>query len=189
VDPSSRPALADRVRLHSLGLSVVALAQGIPFFHAGDELLRSTSEDRNSYDSGDRFDRVDWTGQVNGWGAGLPPARNNQGDWALLAPLLAEPSLAPGPAEMAAARAQFEDFPRIRRSTPLFRLRPAAGVLMRLGGDGRPLRLHPVQQGSADPVVRTARFDRRTGTFTLPARPTAVFVAPPAVERGAAWRW
>ena len=31
---------------------LVALAQGIAFFHAGDELLRSKSLDRDSYDSG-----------------------------------------------------------------------------------------------------------------------------------------
>lgn len=31
---------------------MVALSQGIPFFHAGDELLRSKSLDRDSYNSG-----------------------------------------------------------------------------------------------------------------------------------------
>lgn len=31
---------------------LVALSQGIAFFHAGDELLRSKSLDRDSYDSG-----------------------------------------------------------------------------------------------------------------------------------------
>jgi hypothetical protein len=113
---------------------------------------------------------------------------------------------------------------RIRRSTPLFRLRTAAEIASQLtfldaGPAQRPglvvmrivapartpgpfgevvvlfnaapqpqtftapalagarLRLHPVQQGSADPVVRTARFDQATGAFTVPARTTAVFVA------------
>jgi pullulanase/glycogen debranching enzyme len=42
---------------------------------------------------------------------------------------------------------------------------------------GEKLGLHPVQQASADPVVRTSTFDRGTGTFTVPARTTAVFVA------------
>jgi hypothetical protein len=41
----------------------------------------------------------------------------------------------------------------------------------------RPLRLHPVQSASADPVVRTARFHRASGTFTVPGRTAAVFVA------------
>jgi Ca2+-binding RTX toxin-like protein len=36
--------------------------------------------------------------------------------------------------------------------------------------------LHPIQAASADSVVRGATFDPRTGTFTVPARTTAVFV-------------
>lgn len=35
---------------------LVALSQGIAFFHAGDELLRSKSLDRDSYDSGEFLD-------------------------------------------------------------------------------------------------------------------------------------
>jgi len=121
-------ALAERVRVHQLGVSVVALAQGIPFFHAGDELLRSKSGDRNSYDSGDWFNRIDWTGLENGWGSGLPPAGDNQADWPVLGPLLADPALRPGPAEMAAARAHFEEMLAIRRATPLLRLRTEAEI-------------------------------------------------------------
>jgi len=36
----------------------VVLLQGIPFFHAGDETLRSKSLDRDSYNSGDWFNRL-----------------------------------------------------------------------------------------------------------------------------------
>lgn len=36
---------------------MVCPLQGIPFFHAGDELLRSKSLDRDSYNSGDWFNR------------------------------------------------------------------------------------------------------------------------------------
>jgi hypothetical protein len=39
--------------------------------------------------------------------------------------------------------------------------------------------LHPVQASSSDPVVRTSSFDEATGTFTVPARTTAVFVQLP----------
>jgi hypothetical protein len=42
---------------------------------------------------------------------------------------------------------------------------------------GQRLKLHPVQRGSADPVVRSASFDCRTGAFTIPPRTAAVFVA------------
>ena len=42
------------------------------FWHAGTELLRSKSLDRNSYNSGDWFNRIDWTGQESTFGSGLP---------------------------------------------------------------------------------------------------------------------
>jgi pullulanase len=38
--------------------------------------------------------------------------------------------------------------------------------------------LHPVQAFSQDPVVRTSKFQSSTGTFTIPARTTAVFIEP-----------
>ncbi|MCO8276568.1 pullulanase-type alpha-1,6-glucosidase [Actinoplanes sp. TRM 88003] len=41
---------------------------------------------------------------------------------------------------------------------------------------GKAVTLHPVQRNSADPVVRTASYAKGTGTFTVPARTTAVFV-------------
>jgi hypothetical protein len=40
------------------------------------------------------------------------------------------------------------------------------------------MKLHPVQQHAGDPVVRLSRFDRKTGSFTVPPRTTAVFVEP-----------
>jgi hypothetical protein len=40
------------------------------------------------------------------------------------------------------------------------------------------LLLHPVQALSHDPVVRTSRYNPQAGSFTVPARTTAVFIAP-----------
>ncbi|WP_327376787.1 pullulanase-type alpha-1,6-glucosidase [Streptomyces sp. NBC_01216] len=42
-----------------------------------------------------------------------------------------------------------------------------------LAGEG--YRLHPVQAGGADTVVRTASYERESGTFSVPARTVAVF--------------
>ncbi|MFK0153784.1 pullulanase-type alpha-1,6-glucosidase [Streptomyces sp. NPDC090499] len=42
-----------------------------------------------------------------------------------------------------------------------------------LAGTG--YRLHPVQASGADPVVRSASYDRETGTFEVPGRTVAVF--------------
>ena len=57
---------------------MVTLSQGVPFFHAGEDLLRSKSLDRNSYNSGDWFNKLDFTSASNNWGVGLPPAGDNQ---------------------------------------------------------------------------------------------------------------
>jgi len=43
----------ERARMAVLAQWMVALSQGLVFFHAGDELLRSKSLDRDSYDSGE----------------------------------------------------------------------------------------------------------------------------------------
>ncbi|MBN9681100.1 MULTISPECIES: pullulanase-type alpha-1,6-glucosidase [unclassified Corallococcus] len=115
--------MAERVRMHNLGISLVALGQGIPFFHAGDELLRSKSLDRNSYNSGDWFNKVDWTYQSNNWGVGLPPAADNQGNWGLFGPLLADAALKPTNADILRARDHFEEMLTLRKSSRLFRLR------------------------------------------------------------------
>jgi hypothetical protein len=41
---------------------------------------------------------------------------------------------------------------------------------------GKKLVLHRVQRGSVDPVVKTSQFDPSTGSFSIPARTTAVYV-------------
>ena len=45
------------------------------------------------------------------------------------------------------------------------------------GLKGVALQLHPVQAASHDPVVKTSAFDPASGTFTVPGRTAAVFVA------------
>ncbi|SEM80780.1 alpha-1,6-glucosidases, pullulanase-type [Stigmatella aurantiaca] len=121
-----------RVRMHNMGISLVALAQGIPFFHAGDELLRSKSLDRNSYNSGDWFNRLDFTYQSNNWGVGLPPYDDNKDNWPYFKTLLADPALKPQPAHIAQALAHFEEVVRIRKSSRLFRLRTAEDIQQRV---------------------------------------------------------
>jgi pullulanase len=124
--------LADRVRMQNVGLSLVTLAQGMPFIHAGSELLRSKSLDRNSYNSGDWFNRLDFTYQTNNWGVGLPPAGDNQANWPLMQPLLGNPALRPSSADIVSTLDNFRDLLEIRKSSPLFRLRTAAAVETRL---------------------------------------------------------
>ena len=218
-------SMEDRVRAQVVALSTVALGQGVPFFHAGAELLRSKSLDRNSFNSGDWFNTLDFSHQDNNWGVGLPPATENASKWDFMRSLLADPALDPKPEHIQAALAGVEDLLSIRESSPLFRLGDADLVQERLtfhntgpdqleglvvmslddttGSDldpdlarivalfnandealsfpiadyrGMLFGLHPIQAASTDPVVGTSSFDPGTGTFTVPARTTAVFV-------------
>jgi pullulanase-type alpha-1,6-glucosidase len=123
---------AERARVQLLGAAFVAFSQGVAYFHAGIETLRSKSLDRNSFNSGDWFNRLDWTYVDNGFAAGLPPAQDNGKDWDLLRPLLRNPQARPAAADIAWMRDAFRDLLRIRASTPLFRLCDAAEVQRRL---------------------------------------------------------
>jgi pullulanase len=118
-----------RARMCNLALALPLLAQGVPFLHAGDDLLRSKSLDRDSYNSGDWFNAIDWTGTDNGFGRGLPPGSKNEFLWHLCRPLLAaSPSLAPTPELIRFAADHCAALLRVRYSSPLLRLRTAAQV-------------------------------------------------------------
>ena len=122
----------DRARVQVLGMAAVAFSQGVAYFHAGIDTLRSKSMDRNSYDSGDWFNRLDWSYRDNFFGTGLPPAGDNRDNWPWIGPRLADPSIRPAPADIAFARDALRDLLRIRASSTLFRLDTAEDVLARL---------------------------------------------------------
>jgi pullulanase/glycogen debranching enzyme len=121
-------SMAERVRAQNMGLSLMGLAQGVPFFHMGSDILRSKSLDRNSYDSGDWFNRVYWDYSHNNFGVGLPPAWDNESRWGIMGPDLANTALDPSPANIEFAAAHFREILRIRQSSPLFRLTTMAAV-------------------------------------------------------------
>ncbi|HEU4511915.1 MAG TPA: pullulanase-type alpha-1,6-glucosidase [Nocardioidaceae bacterium] len=126
-------SMADRVRMNTVALSTTAFSQGVVLWHAGADILRSKSLDRNSYDSGDWFNRVDWTREENTFGSGLPLAADNKSKWDWMRPLLADATLKPGPADMDTAHAAAADLLAIRMSTPLFRLGSAAAIQEKVG--------------------------------------------------------
>lgn len=117
-----RTPMADRVRMNTLSLATAALSQSPSFWHAGTELLRSKSLDRNSYNSGDWFNRIDWTGTESTFGSGLPPAADNEEKWPIMGPLLADPALTPTAADIASAEAGALDLLRLRSGVELLRL-------------------------------------------------------------------
>lgn len=122
----------DLVRMQKLALAVVGLGQGIPFFHAGSELLRSKCLDADSYDSGDWFNRLDFTYETNNFGSGLPPAEKNRDRWPLMKPLLARADRKPGREAIEGAAEHLRRVLRIRKSSPLFRLGSAEEVQRRV---------------------------------------------------------
>jgi pullulanase len=217
-------SIATRARRQVMGMSLVTLGQGIPFYQAGDDLLRSKDMDQNSYDSGDWFNKIDWSGQTANWGIGLPIASQNQGQWPIMTPLLSNPAYTPLPANIAYSEAAFSELLQIRYSSDLFRLPTFQEVqqnlsflntgpsqipgliVMKLDANlgnygkykhivvlfnatnapvtfsnsqlqGLALHLHPVQQNSSDPITQQSTFNPQTGTATVPALTTAVFVA------------
>ena len=102
------------------------------YFHAGQEVLRSKSMDRNSFDSGDWFNRLDWTLRDNYFGTGLPPKRDNGESWPFMQPLLADSAIKPTATEIRWTRDAFVDLRRIRACSTLFRLRSANDIVQRL---------------------------------------------------------
>ncbi|MFF4172632.1 pullulanase-type alpha-1,6-glucosidase [Streptomyces sp. NPDC001744] len=206
---------ADRARMQVLAMATATLSQGPALSQAGSDLLRSKSLDRNSYDSGDWFNALHWDCRDgNGFGRGLPPAADNRSKWGFAKPLLTNPSLTPGCAQIDGASAAYRDLQKIRTTEPVFSLAtadrvraalsfPLSGpgetpgvITMRLGDlvvvlnaspetrkqtvtglAGRGYALHPVQAKGSDAVVRTASYEKGSGTFTVPARTVAVFRA------------
>ncbi len=222
---------ADRARAQVVGLSLVLLSQGVPFIHAGDDLLRSKSMDSNSYNSGDYFNRINWDYATNAlldnWAVGAPP-QNTGNNAANLSTMTNFLDTVPRPAasDIANTTAAFQDFLTIRKQRPEFRLATGAAVkncvsfpdagdpnepdgliVMRLatgascGGSNTyksivvlfnankaaqvyaiagyinaTVSLHPLQSSGSDAVVKGATFTKASGTFSVPARTTAVFV-------------
>src|SRR5262249_52339719 len=103
-----------------------------PFLHAGVELLRSKSMDRNSFNSGDWFNRLDFTYRSNDWNVGLPRADQDGGNYSIIRPIIADPSIAPGEGDIRAALDGTRELLRTRKSSPLFRLRDGAQVATRV---------------------------------------------------------
>lgn len=121
-------SMAERVRMQNLGNSLLLFAQGVPFIHAGQDMLRSKSTDRNSYDSGDWFNALDFTYQHNGWGKGLPLKNDNEQSWSIAKNLLANNALMPAPVDIERARQHTEELLKIRKSSKLFRLESAQQI-------------------------------------------------------------
>jgi len=122
--------MTDRVRVQMLGLAFTLLAQGVPFLHAGGELLRSKSLERDSYNSGDWFNRLFLDYSTNNFGVGLPVEAGFEAE--LMRPFLANPALRADEKAIRQCLAHVHALLAIRKSSPLFRLRTKEEVFARL---------------------------------------------------------
>jgi len=148
-------SMADRIRMQTLALATTAFSQGVSFWQAGTEVLRSKSFDGNSYNSGDWFNSLDPSLTSNGFGKGLPPAADNQAKWQYMQPLLADPAVKPGHADLLAAEAQSEMLLRIRATEPLLHLGSAQLIEQKLS--------FPDSGPNATPGVIVERIDDAVG--------------------------
>ncbi|MFZ6027951.1 MAG: pullulanase-type alpha-1,6-glucosidase [Chloroflexota bacterium] len=123
---------SERARMQQLGISLIMLGQGIPFFDSGIELLRSKSMDRDSYNSGDWYNHLDYSYQTSNWGIGMPLYDVNKANLHLIRPRLLNPLLSPDMGDILATRNHFIEMLQIRKSSPLFRLRTAEEVCQRV---------------------------------------------------------
>ena len=121
-----------RIRVHLLSNAFVNYGQGVPFYQLGSDILRSKSLDRNSYNSGDWFNAVDFTLETHNWGIGLPPGWDNRDRWEEISGFLTNPTISVNREHMEHAHELFLEQLRIRYSSPLFRLETADEIHKRV---------------------------------------------------------
>jgi len=126
----------DRVRMHNIALSTTLLGQGIPFLHMGSDLLRSKSMQRDSYDSGDWYNRVNFDLEsselTNNWNVGLPREDKDGQNYAVIKEVIADPQAQPDAEHINLAAAQFQELLTMRSTSPLFNLETADDVISRV---------------------------------------------------------
>ena len=230
----SSVSVTNRVRMQNIAGTLPLMSQGITFLQLGGDLIRSKSMDRNTYDAGDWFNKVDFTKTANNWNVGLPLAQDNESKWSAISSLINNSETAVSSTDIAFSSDIFKEFMAIRSSSQLFRLTTKQDIIDRVGfhntgpsqtqgvivmsiDDGTGLtdidanndalvvvingsseqqaltvntatgfELHSIQQNSADNTVQTASFsaNAESGTFTVPALTTAVFVKPQGSNQG-----
>ncbi len=126
-------SVTDRVRAQNIAATMGLLSQGIPFFQLGGDFIRSKSMDRNTYDAGDWFNKVDFTKSDNNWYKGLPLAEDNEAKWQEMISLNANSESQVQMNDIEFASDVFTEFLSIRNSSKLFRLTTAQDVYNRVG--------------------------------------------------------
>jgi pullulanase/glycogen debranching enzyme len=88
--------------------------------------------DRNSFNSGDWFNRIDWTGERVNFRIGFPPQADNMPSYDEMDVVFRDESIAPVQSNVQSVAAHFREMLQVRYSTPLFRLRTGDEVKQRV---------------------------------------------------------
>jgi len=184
----------DITRMQILSLSYPMYSQGVPFFHAGSDMLRSKSMDRDSFNSGDWFNRIDWTYQINNFRVGMPPKGVNESQYDIILPVLENEGFTPTPDHIALNRDVFRDMLNIRYSSPLFRLQTAEQVqstvgFLNTGAEQMPgvivMALDDVEDLDPDHSMIVVVFNGQNETIDFTAELEGAFELHPAQVNGA----
>lgn len=121
-----------RAKMQILSLSINMLGQGIPFIHMGSELLRSKSMQRDSYDSGEWFNTVNYDMSNNNWNVGLPRQDKDGDNWSLIKTIIEDPEAQPTTADIEWTDTRFKELLKIRSSSSLFSLSSESEIKSRV---------------------------------------------------------
>ncbi|MGY5723687.1 pullulanase-type alpha-1,6-glucosidase [Vibrio cincinnatiensis] len=123
-----------RVRMQAVSLSTAMLGQGVPFIHMGSELLRSKSMQRDSYDSGDWYNRVDFSMETHNWNIGLPRQDKDGDNWTIIEQVIAGAgtSAQPDKDHIKAMNDYFHELAQLRASSGLFTLGHGSEIIQRV---------------------------------------------------------
>jgi pullulanase len=182
---------AERARVQLLGAGFTLLSQGIPYVHAGFELLRSKSLDRNSYNSGDAFNRLDFSGASNHFGPNLPPEKD-AATRALMAALLRNETLNASAADIRFMRDGFNSLLKVRASSALFRIDDSAQLaaqLIVLKPDPRGALFGGLLNGAGARIVYLLNVDTKPQSITIDATKKGRFVPHAALDPKIDPRW
>lgn len=117
----SEASMDTHVRMQAVSLAPVLLGQGIAFDQQGSELLRSKSFDRDTYNSGDWYNKVDYSMLSNNYGVGMPRKDNESGNYDLITSVMKNMT-APTSAQIGEMNSFYKELAALRQSSPLFTL-------------------------------------------------------------------
>ncbi|WON76417.1 pullulanase-type alpha-1,6-glucosidase [Serratia sp. UGAL515B_01] len=123
--------LATRVRMQAVSLATALLGQGLAFDQQGSELLRSKSFTRDSYDSGDWYNRVDYSYQDNNFNVGMPRISDDGVNYGIISQVK-DAVATPDCSEITRMTAFYQELTRLRHSSPLITLGSGSEVIKRV---------------------------------------------------------